>query len=139
MNRKKLMISIVLWSSRCLTFCTTILTSCLCLFLVQVQAIEYSQMPHRMQTLGIKADPIHFKELGLYLHVDVSAEVYVENRNWRITAPELFLCNTFQLCSSLKVDVVPLLLSEMCVLQHVVTGSFASCLLFSFSSIKITT
>lgn len=62
-----------------------VLWCCLCCFLLKVRPIKNSQMPH---SLEIKVAPVHFRELGLYLHVDVSTELYVKNNKWGLTAPE---------------------------------------------------
>lgn len=70
-----------------------VLCCCLCLFLLKMQPIKNSQMPH---SLEIKVAPVHFRELGVYLHVDVSAELYAKNNKRCLTAPEWCFYNSFQ-------------------------------------------
>lgn len=75
-----------------------VLCCCLCLFLLKMQPIKNSQMPH---SLEIKVAPVNFRELGLYLHVDVSTELYVKNNKWCLAAPEWSFYNSFQAMWSL--------------------------------------
>lgn len=70
-----------------------VLWCCLRLFLLKMQPIKNSEMPHSFE---IKVAPVHFRELGLYLHVDVSAELYVKNNKCALTAPEWSFYNSFQ-------------------------------------------
>lgn len=76
-----------------------------------MQPIKNSQMPH---SLEIKVAPVHFRELGLYLHVDVSPELYVKNNKWCLTAPEWSFYNSFQAMWCL-VDIVMRVCVSVCV------------------------